>query len=70
MSKFENARSPQETVQSGLRILARIIAREVVKDRLGEMEGLKPDPQFTDATPAQIAECQGSKPPGPEIRAF
>lgn len=37
MPKIENARSPQETVQAGLRILTRIIAREVVKDRLGEV---------------------------------
>lgn len=57
MPKAQNARSPQETVQVGLRILARIIAREAVKDRLAKMEGVKPDPLCVDATPAQVGEC-------------
>jgi hypothetical protein len=56
MSKLENARSHQETVRAGLHILARIIAREVVKDRLGKMDGLKTDPSFTDTMPAQVGE--------------
>lgn len=56
MSKTHNARSPQETAQAGLRILARIIAREAVKDRLAKMEAVKPDPLFVDATPAQVGE--------------
>ncbi len=57
MSKTQNARSPQETSQAGLRILARIIAREAVKDRLAKMEVVKPEPLLVDATPAQIGEC-------------
>lgn len=57
MPRLENARSPNETVQAGLRILARIIAREAVKDRLAKMEAVKPDPLFVGATPAEIGEC-------------
>jgi len=56
MRKTQNARSPQETTQAGLRILARIIAREAVKGRLAKMDGLKPDPMFVDATSAQVGE--------------
>ena len=43
-------------IQPGLRILARIIAREVVNEQLAEMDGLKPDPPSTDATPVEVGE--------------
>jgi hypothetical protein len=56
MRKFQKARSPQETTQFGLRILARIIAREAVKARLAKVDGLNPDPVFVEATPAPVGE--------------
>ncbi|MEJ5377080.1 MAG: hypothetical protein WHX93_10920 [bacterium] len=57
MSKTQNARSPQETAQAGLKILARIIAREAINYRLAKMEVVKPGSFFVDATHAQIGEC-------------
>lgn len=57
MSNTHNARTPQEIAQAGLRILARIIAREAVKDRLAKMEAVKPVPLFVDDPPAQVGEC-------------
>lgn len=56
MSKLDNSRSPQETIQAGLRILARIIARETVKERLAKMDSLNPDPSLTETMAAQIGE--------------
>ena len=50
MSEIENARSPQETVQAGLRILAQIVAREVLKDRLTKISMLLSDSPSTDVT--------------------
>jgi len=56
MAKTHNARSPQETAQAGLRLLARIIAREAVKDRRAKMEAVKPDPRLLDV-------CRSAKNP-------
>ncbi|MGC8576281.1 MAG: hypothetical protein ACP5L3_07170 [Caldisericum sp.] len=56
MPKVENSRSPQETVQAGLRILARIIVREVVKDRLANIDRLKGALAPMDRTPAEVGE--------------
>jgi len=60
MSELENARSPQETVQAGLRILARIIAREVLKDQLANIDVLLSDspstPPSTDVTPVEVGK--------------
>ena len=54
MPKLENARS--RTVQAGLHILARIIAKEVIKDRLAEMDGLEPDLPSPEIPPVEVGE--------------
>jgi hypothetical protein len=56
MPKLGISRSPQETVQAGLLILARIIAREVVKDQLANIDRLKGVPVRIDRTPAEASE--------------
>ena len=53
--KSENGRSPGETVQAGLRILARIIAREAVRERLAKTNTLKPDSSSSEASPAEVS---------------
>ncbi len=56
-SKTQNSRTPQETAQAGLRILARIIAREAIRDQLAKMEIPQPVPLRIDISPVRIGEC-------------
>ena len=53
------SKSPEETVHAGLRILARIIAREAVKERLAKVEGCNLDPCSNDAVRAEVTQCVG-----------
>jgi hypothetical protein len=43
MQEIDNSRSPRDTIRDGFRILARIIAREVVNGRPTKMGGLLSD---------------------------
>jgi len=56
MEKVADIRPPQEIVQTGLRILARIIAREVANGRLAEIEVLESDFSSLDALPAEVSK--------------
>ncbi len=59
MPKFPHGRSPQESAQAGLRILARIIAREVSKDQLGMMGSLSPDISLANVTASKFGPRSG-----------
>jgi hypothetical protein len=53
--KFENSGSSREIAQAGLRILARIIAREAVRERPAKTNTLKPDSSSSEASPAEVS---------------
>ncbi len=56
MREPENACPPREKIQAGLHILARIIAKEVIKDRLAEMDGLESDLPSPETPPVEVGE--------------
>ena len=43
-------------IQTGLCILAKIIAKEVIKDRLAEMDGLESDLPSPETPPVEVGE--------------
>ena len=53
--KPDNSRSPEKTVQAGLRILAKIIAREAVRERLAKTDAMRPDSLSSEASPAEVS---------------
>lgn len=54
--KFE---CPEEAVQAGLRILARIIARETARDRVVQVEDGHLDPRSTETILAEVGKYAG-----------
>ncbi len=56
MQEINHCRSPEDTIQDGLRILARIIAREAVKNRLAKRDELPLGHQFKGAIPPEFSE--------------
>lgn len=46
--------STQETLQAGLRILAKIIAKEVVRERLVKAEMVESNSSSPDTLPAEV----------------
>jgi hypothetical protein len=50
MPEIASVLSPHDTIRDGLRVLAQIIAREVLKDRLVKIGGLRSDSPSTDVT--------------------
>jgi hypothetical protein len=56
MQEIDNPRFPRDTLRDGLRILAKIIAREVVNGRLVKMEGLPSDPPSQDVIHTEFAD--------------
>jgi len=53
--KIDNSQSPRDTIRNGLRILAKIIAREVVNGRPAKTGGLLSDSPSSDAIRAEFA---------------
>ena len=54
--RIENTAYPRTMIQPGLRILAKIIAKEVIKDRLAEMDGLESDLPSPETPPVEVGE--------------
>jgi len=54
---LQKAQSLPKTVEAGLRILASIIAREVVKSELARADGLSPDSTTTHRKGVQKTEA-------------
>jgi hypothetical protein len=53
---MEKARYSQDPMKVALRILARIIAREVVHQQLAKIDGLSADPAPLDPVIAQVSD--------------
>lgn len=53
--EFESSEFPKETIQAGLKILARIIARRAVKEQQSEANVLEPDSFASEPVPAKIS---------------
>ena len=56
MKKVANDRSSQEIVKTGLRILAKLIARQAIKERLAETDTVQPDLSFADTVSAEVSK--------------
>jgi hypothetical protein len=56
MPEMRASKSPKGEVCIGLRILAKIIAREVVHQQLGKIGGLGADPASLDPVLAQVSD--------------
>jgi hypothetical protein len=60
MSEARASKSPKGEVCAGLRILAKIIAREVVHRQLAKIDGLAADPGSADPIFAEVsADVEG-----------
>jgi hypothetical protein len=59
MPQVRASKSPNGEVCVGLRILAKIIARELVHQQSGKMSGLGTDPTSLDPVPAQVSYSKG-----------
>jgi hypothetical protein len=53
--EFQSCEFPKETVQAGLKILAKIIAREAVKEQRTKSNSIKLDSSASVAVPAKIS---------------
>ena len=56
MPEVRASKSPKGEVCAGLRILAKIIAREVVHQQLTKIDGLGADPALLDPVVAQVSD--------------
>jgi hypothetical protein len=56
VQKAGSTRFPRENVQDGLQILARIIAREALKDRLAKIDSLHSHASAPDPCPMDAVE--------------
>jgi hypothetical protein len=56
MPEARASTSPKREVCAGLRILAKIIAREVVHQQLAKIDGLGADPTSAGPIPAEVSD--------------
>jgi hypothetical protein len=56
MPEVRASKSPTGEVCAGLRILAKIIAREVVHQQLAKIDGLAADPASADPILAEVSD--------------
>jgi hypothetical protein len=56
MPRVRASATPKGEVSAGLRILAKIIAREVVHQQLAKMDGLATDAALFDPVVAQVSD--------------
>jgi hypothetical protein len=56
MPRLRASGTPKGEVCAGLRILAKIIAREVVHQQLAKIDGLPADPVLLDPVVAQVSD--------------
>jgi hypothetical protein len=56
MPRVRASKTPKGEVCAGLRILAKIIAREVVHQQLAKIDGLGAEPALLDPMVAQVSD--------------